>query len=303
MAIGEQLLQEVSLNLLRLASVYLPDEVVEALKKALDNETDPMARKQLEAILTNIDLSKEKRAAICQDTGLPLFFINLGIKVQLEGDPTKAFWEAVKKATPMVPLRQNCIHPITFQNLGNNTGWGIPAIHWEIVSGSDYMDITAATKGFGSEIHTATAWILTSENIQKAAMRAVLDVVEDTMGEACPPVVISVGIGGTSDVSTYNAKKGLFRMPFGADHPDPMVAELERKILTAVNNTKLGPMGFGGNNYALALNIEIAGTHTSIVPITVTFQCWADRYASARIYNDGKVEYISHKDALEYLKN
>jgi fumarate hydratase subunit alpha len=203
----------------------------------------------------------------------------------------------------MIPLRQNCIHPVTFQNLGNNTGWGIPAVHWEIIGGNDYMDITVATKGFGSEIHTATAWILTSEDIQKAAMRAVLDVVEDTMGEACPPVVISVGIGGTSDISTFNAKKGLFRTPFGADHSDPMIAKLERKILTAVNNTKLGPMGFGGNNYALALNIEIAGTHTSIVPITVTFQCWADRYASARIYNDGRVEYISHKDALEYLSN
>jgi fumarate hydratase subunit alpha len=132
-------------------------------------------------------------------------------------------------------------------------------------------------------------------------MRAVLDVVEDTMGEACPPVIISIGIGGTSDVSTYNAKKGLFRTPFGASHPDPLIAQMEREILSSVNNTKLGPMGFGGNNYALALNIEIAGTHTSIVPITVTFQCWADRYASARIYNDGRVEYISHPDALEYL--
>lgn len=303
MAITEQLLQEVSLNLLRLASVYLPDEVVETLKKALDNETDPIAKKQLEAILINIDLAKEKKTAICQDTGLPLFFVTLGIRAHLEGDPIKAFREAVKEATLMVPLRQNCIHPVTFQNSGNNTGWGIPAVHWEIISGSDCMDITVATKGFGSEIHTATAWVLTSENIKKATLRAVLDVVEDTMGEACPPVIISIGIGGTSDVSTFNAKKGLFRIPFGADHPDPMIAEMEKEILIAVNNTKLGPMGFGGNTYALALNIEIAGTHTSIVPITVTFQCWADRYASARIYNNGKVEYISHKNAVEYLRN
>ncbi|MDD5016971.1 MAG: fumarate hydratase [Eubacteriales bacterium] len=302
MAISEQLLKEVSLNLLKLASMYLPDEVVEALKKARDNETEPIAIKQLDAILINIGLSKDKKVAICQDTGLPLFFINLGTGVRLDGDPIRAFWDAAKIATKEVPLRQNCIHPITFKNLGTNTGWGIPAVHWEIVPESDYMDITAATKGFGSEIHTATAWVLTSEDIRKAAMRAVLDVVEDTMGEACPPVIVSLGIGGTSDVSTYNAKKGLFRVPFGADHPDPMIAEMEREMLQAVNKTSLGPMGFGGNNYALALNIEIAGTHTSIVPITVTFQCWADRYASARIYNDGRVEYISHPDALAYFK-
>ncbi len=300
MAISEQLLNEVSFNLLKLASTYLPDEVVMALKKAYDSETEPIARKQLEAILTNIELARKNRVPICQDTGLPLFFINLGTDVKLTGDPYRAFWSAAEKATKAVPLRQNCIHPVTFQNSGTNTGWGIPAVHWEIIAGADYMDITAATKGFGSEIHTATAWVLTSEDIKKAAMRAVLDVVEDTMGEACPPVIISMGIGGTSDLSTYNAKKGLFRIPFGADHPDQMIAQMERDMLKAVNDMKLGPMGYGGNSYALALNVEIAGSHTSIVPITVTFQCWADRYSSARIYNDGRVEYISHSKALEY---
>ena len=300
MAINEGLLQEVSVNLLKLASVYLPDEVVTALKKAYESETGAIAKKQLEAILANIELAKSKKTAICQDTGIPIFFINIGTKVQLKGNPVNAFWEAVKIATEKVPLRQNVIHPVTFQNLGTNTGWSIPALHWDIVPDSDYMDITVATKGIGSEIRTATAWVLTSENIRKAAMRAVLDIVEDTMGEACPPVLIGIGIGGTSDLSTYNAKKGLFRIPFGADHPDPLIAEMEQEILSAVNNTKLGPMGFGGNSYALALNIEIAGTHTSSVPITVTLQCWADRYASARIYNDGKVEYISHANAIEY---
>lgn len=302
MAINEQVLSDVSFNLLKLAATYMPDEVVAALQKAYDNETEVAARTQLKAILKNIEIAKEKKIAICQDTGLPLFFIKLGTKVQLEGDPDKAFRAAVEKATLQVPLRQNAIHPLTYHNPGTNTGLGIPAIHWEIVPDSDCMEITVATKGFGSEIRTSIAWVLVSEDMTKAAYKAVLDVVEDSMGEPCPPVIIGVGIGGTSDVAAYNAKKGLFRTPFGADHPDPAVAKMEKEILEAVNNTKLGPMGYGGNNYALALNIELAHTHNSIAPIVVTFQCWADRYSSAKIYNDGRVEYISHKDALEYCK-
>jgi fumarate hydratase subunit alpha len=301
LAIGEKTLEAVSLNLLKLASTYLPDEVVGALRKAYETEEKPIAKKQFEAILTNIRLAKEKKIPICQDTGLPLFFLKLGTSVKIEGNPENAVTAAVRKATIQVPLRQNCIHPITFQNLGDNTGWGIPAMHWDIIPDSDCLDIMVATKGFGSEIHTATAWVLSSENTRDATIRAVLDIVEDTMGEACPPVIIGVGVGGTSDISTYNAKKSLFRTPFGADHHDPMIAALEKDILKAVNDMKLGPMGFGGNNYALAANIEIAGTHTSIVPITVTFQCWADRYASARIYDDGRVEYVSHPDAKALL--
>lgn len=303
MAITEKLIYEVSVNLLKLASMYLPDEVVGALERALDGETAPAARTQLQAILKNIEIAKNDKVAICQDTGLPIFLNKLGTRVTLEGDPVRAFWDAAAEATKAVPMRQNVIHPITFQNLGTNTGWEVPVVHWELLPDSDFLEITCATKGFGSEIRTATAWVLTSEDIEKAAMRAVLDVVEDSMGEPCPPVIISLGIGGTSDLSTYNAKKGLFRVPFGADHPDPAIAKLEQAMLRAVNATKLGPMGYGGNNYCLAVNIEVAGSHTSIVPITVTFQCWADRYSAARIYNDGRVEYQTHKDALEYLKD
>ena len=300
MAIQESQLRNVAQDLMILASTYLPDEVVQALEKARDNETQPVARAQLDAILENIKIAKADTIGLCQDSGLPLFFMKLGTKVTLEGDPTRALWDAVENATRNIPLRQNCIHPLTFENSGTNTGWMIPSIHWDILAGEDYLEILCAPKGFGSEIRTTTAWVLSSEDTVAAAKRAVLDVVEDTMGEPCPPVIIGVGIGGTYDLAALNAKRSLFRTPFGTDHPDPQVAELEREIKDAVNATKLGPMGFGGDTYAMAVNIEIAGSHTSIVPITVTYQCWADRYASARIYQDGRVVFLSHKDGAEY---
>jgi len=299
MAISEELLQKISFNLLSLASIYLPEEIVNALKKSLKQETENIAKTQLEIILKNVEMAAKDKVCLCQDTGLPLFFIKLGTKVQLLGNPEKALWKAVEITTKEVPLRQNCIHPLTFKNSGTNTGWGIPDIHWEIVPDSDCLEITAIVNGFGPEIRFAQTWVLTSEQTSRAAVKAVLDVVEDSMGEPCPPIIVGIGIGGTAYISMYNAKKALFRIPFNSRHSDPLVADLEKEILEAVNDTKLGPMGFGGNNYALAVNIEIAGSHTAVVPISVGFQCWASRYSTAKIFNNGKVEYITHSKLIK----
>jgi len=154
----------------------------------------------------------------------------------------------------------------------------------------------AVPKGFGSEMRATISWVLTSEDIGRGAVKAVLDVVEDAMGEPCPPVIIGVGIGGFADSSMAMAKKALFRTPMGTKNADPVVAALETEIFEAVNAMGLGPMGFGGKTYALAVHAEIAGSHTAVVPVSVIFQCWACRYSKARIYNDGRVEYITHPE-------
>lgn len=299
MAITESLLKDVSKELLKLSSIYLPNEVVGLLKECLKKETTTTAQAQIKAILKNIETAAKNRVGLCQDTGLPIFFIQFGLGTTLEGDPQKALWDAVEEATLDVPLRQNCIHPLTYKNSGTNTGWGIPVIHWEIVPEKAYLEITAVPKGFGSEIRSSQAWILTSDRVEEAAVKAVLDVVEDSLGEPCPPVIIGLGIGGTSDLSMHNAKKALFRTPICAPHPDESVAALEEKILTSVNDTEIGPMGFGGHTYAMGVNIELAGSHTAVVPISVAFQCWAARYSTARIYDNGQVDYITHSKDKE----
>ena len=119
---------------------------------------------------------------------------------------------------------------------------------------------------------------------------------EDSKGEPCPPNIIGIGLGGTADVAMHNAKRALFRTPLGSHNPDPSAAELEEKLFRAINDTKLGAMAVGGDTLALAVHVEIAGSHTAIVPVAVIFECWAHRYSTARVYDDGRIEYITHPE-------
>ncbi len=298
MPIPPTAIEKVAYDLLCRAAISLPRDVKEALLRAREGESNAMARGQLDAILANVQLAEQTGTSICQDTGVPLFFVKLGTACQVEGDPEGAIAEAVERATRDVPLRQTVIHPLSFENPGTNTGWGVPIVHYELLPGAHWLEITATTKGFGAEMRSAIAWILTSEEIRKAAVRIVLDTVEDAAGEPCPPVIVGIGIGGTAELCLLNAKRALFRTPLGSPHPDPEVASLEREILAAVNATGLGPMGFGGNCYALAAHVEISGTHTALVPVGAIFQCWAHRYSTARIYDDGRVEYLTHPEEV-----
>ncbi|MGA2963207.1 MAG: fumarate hydratase [Candidatus Korobacteraceae bacterium] len=296
MAISEQLLEDIIFNLMKKASIELPIDVQNALKSGYACEESLAAKGQLGAILNNCRIAFEKQVGLCQDTGVPMFYADLGLNCRLEGNLMEAAQKALIRATEEVPLRPNVINPLTRQNSGTNTGWGIPYIHWEVISGSDYLDITAVPKGFGSESRASQCWVVTSEDVGRAVVKAVLDVVEDSMGEPCPPVIIGIGIGGFADSSMIMAKKALFRSPIRTANPDPTVAALETEIYEAVNAMGLGPMGVGGKTYALGVHAEMSGSHTAIVPVSVVFQCWACRYSKARIHSDGRVEYITHPE-------
>lgn len=299
MSIPSQTVESVAYNLLRLAATRLPRDVKAALVRARQSESDPTAQGQLDAILANVRLAEETNTSICQDTGVPLFFVKLGTGCQLQGDLPGALTAAVERATRDVPLRQTVIHPISFKNPGTNTGWGTPVIHYDLLPEVPYLEVTATTKGFGAEMRSALVWVLTSEDVRKAALKVVLDTVEDAAGEPCPPVIVGLGIGGTAEMSMLNAKRSLFRSPLGSPHPDGDVAALEGEILRAVNSLGFGPMGFGGDNYALAVHAELCGAHTALVAVSVIFQCWAHRYSTARIYDDGRVEYLTHQEEAD----
>ena len=296
LGISEKLLEDVVFNLMKYASIELPKDVINNLRKCYENEDTLIAKSQLESIFKSIEISQEQQIGLCQDTGIPAVYMDLGLNCKLENDPVSAITRAIARATKEVPLRQNVINPLTKKNSGTNTGWGMPYIHWDVISGADFVEVMAVPKGFGSEIRATQCWVLTSEDISRGALKAVLDVVEDSMGEPCPPLIVGVGIGGFADTSMALAKKALFREPIGSNHPDPIVADLENEILEAVNEIGLGPMGVGGKTYALGVHAEICGSHTAVIPITVMFQCWACRYSKARIYNDGTVEYITHPE-------
>jgi len=289
----EDLIENVAVNLLRLAVTELPNDVKAALKNAYDKERSPMGKIQLKAILDNIRLAEEKGAPICQDTGLISFYLKAGSQFEGLDRIEKILKKAVIRATVEVPLRPNTLDPFTQKNANNNTGRHVPHIHWKIVSG-DFLEITAFPKGGGSENMCALKMLKPAEGLS-GLKKFVVESVVKAGGMPCPPTIIGVGIGGGADIAMELAKTALLR-PLDEPHPNPIVEQLEEELLEAINRTGIGPMGLGGDFTALALRIEYAHRHPASYPVAIAFQCWAARRATARIYADGSVEYLSHKD-------
>jgi len=258
-------------DLLRKAEIELPDDVESALRKAETAEESQVAKSQLEAILKNLEIAKKHGVPMCQDTGIMIFFAELGTEFQPGFDLEAALREAVILATAEVPLRPNAVDPLTRKNSGDNTGVGIPDIHWKLVPGNQ-LKITAAPKGAGSENMSALRMFNPTEtgNIRNF----VLETIVNAGGMPCPPLTIGVGIGGSSDAAARLAKEALLE-PLDA----PMDG-LEREILETVNSLGIGCMGLGGSTTALAVHVKTAYCHTASLPVAVNIQCWANRHAS-----------------------
>jgi fumarate hydratase subunit alpha len=290
--INQETVSAITRELLRRATIKLPLYVKEAILQAYERETSQRARDQLRIILDNISIAEEYNLCVCQDTGVPLFYVKVGSAVSVEGDIREAIARGTKLATEEIPLRQNVIHPLTKKNSGTNTGWGMPYVHFDVEPDVDYMEITVLPKGFGSEAKTSLLYIATSEDIALGLTKCVLETVLSALGEPCPPYIIGIGLGGTAEIATWLAKKAFLR-PLGASNPDPLVAKLEADLLQAVNKTGIGAMGVGGSVTALGVHIEFCGTHTAAVPVAISFQCWAARSSTARIYSNDRVEYLT----------
>ncbi len=262
---------ECVVDLLRKAHTKLPDDVLTALRKAAEEEENEVARRNLEAILRNVEAAGRRGVPMCQDTGIPVFFVEIGREVNLDFDLRSAIEEGVRKATKEVPLRANAVHPVTRVNSGDNTGKHIPPINVEIVEG-DEMRITVMPKGAGSE-NVSRLKMMTPAEVGKIE-RFIVETILEAGGKPCPPVIVGVGIGGTFDVSAKLAKKALLRNLSEMD-------ERERKILESINSLGIGPMGLGGKTTALAVLIEEGHCHTASLPVAVNVQCWASRRAEA----------------------
>jgi fumarate hydratase subunit alpha len=265
--------------------------VKEELEKALGQEEEEVTRHQLETILENISIAEDRDIPVCQDTGVPIFFVKVGRNGSDIREAAAAITEGTVKATKAIPLRENVIHPLTKENSGTNTGWRMPFIYYEMIP-EDFSEIQVLLKGFGSEAKTSLAYIPTSEDVVKGTLKFVLDCARKAFGEPCPPYILGVGMGGTSDIAALLAKKAFLRLPLGKKNPDPAAADLEERLLKAVNATGIGSMGMGGKTTALAVHVELCGTHSAAVPVVVAIQCWADRQAAVRIHSNGTFEFL-----------
>lgn len=273
--ISQKEIEDTICKLFKHAVIELPPDVKRALEKAYEKETSQIAKLNLEAILENIKAARELKIPMCQDTGLPIVFVKQGnVKVE---ELYEGIRKGVEKATREIPLRPNVVDPLTRKNTGNNTGNGIPQIDVELID-EDHIELTVFPKGFGSENNNALKMGLPGEGAE-GVKEFVLDTVIKAGGKPCPPIVVGVGIGGSSDMVMKMAKKALLR-EVGVFHPEERIANLERDILKLVNQTGIGPMGLGGDTTALDVKIEMADTHTAGLPIGVCIQCWADRHVS-----------------------
>ncbi len=258
-------------ELFRKAETELPEDVLKALKRAYNREENEVARNTLRAIIQNVEASRKLRVPMCQDTGLPIIFVEIGQELCLNFNLRDAIVEGVKRATKEVPLRPNAVHPLTRENPGTNVGMHVPVVTTEIIEG-DKLKLTVMPKGAGSENVSALRMLLPSQ--AGDVERFVLEVVKGAGGKPCPPIVVGVGIGSTFDGAAKLAKKALLRNMTEMD-------EFELGLLEKVNSLGIGPGGLGGDTTALAVLVEMGHCHTASLPVAVNIQCWANRRASA----------------------
>ncbi len=291
--ISESVVKEVTIDLLKRAVTTLPDDIKEALRKALELEEEPIAQMQLRNILDNVNLARNEHLPMCQDTGIQIFYVTLGKTLGAKSaiNIGKAIKDGVIQATRQIPLRPNAVHPITRHNPGDNTGVRIPYINYRF-SNEDYLEITVMPKGAGSENMSTLAMLLPSQGL-KGIKEFALNTILEAKGKPCPPTIMGMGIGGSADIAMKLAKEALLR-PVDSHHPEPRIAELENELYEAINAIGIGPMGLGGRTTVLGVNIEYAYCHTASLPVAINLQCWAARSAKARIHGDGSIEHITH---------
>ncbi|MDP6560530.1 MAG: fumarate hydratase [Candidatus Binatia bacterium] len=261
------------------ANYNLPEDVVDAIRKAREREEASRAQKVLDTILQNAEFASQNKLALCQDTGTAVLFLELGQDVHIQGDLHQALLEGVSHGYKTGFLRSSMVRqPFSSRkNTGDNTP---PVVHTDIVPG-DKLKITVMPKGGGCENMSRLAILKPGEG-RKGVIDFVLRTIEESGGNPCPPVILGVGIGGTAEYVMTLAKRSLLRK-VGQHNPDPEVMELENELLERVNATGIGPQAWGGRTTALAVNVETYPAHITALPVGVNVQCHSARFKTAEL--------------------
>ncbi len=257
------------------ANHYLSKDMKAVLDQAAENEKAPLGKQILNQLEENLRIAAEDMIPICQDTGMAVIFLEIGQDVHFEGGLLEdAVNEGVRQGYEEGFLRKSVVKdPLIRENTKDNT----PAvIHYEIVSG-DKVKITVAPKGFGSENMSRIFMLKPADGIE-GVKEAILTAVKEAGPNACPPMVIGVGIGGTFEKCAWMAKKALTR-PVDEHSPIPYIREMEEELLHRINKTGIGPGGLGGSTTAFAVNINTYPTHIAGLPVAVNICCHVNRHA------------------------
>lgn len=259
------------------AAYDLEPDVRAALTGAAESEKSPLGKDVLGQIVKNYEIAGAENVPMCQDTGLAVFFIDVGREVSFDGSMEDAVNEGVRLGYEKGYLRKSVCHPLKRENTGDNT----PAvIHTRLIEG-DRVRIKVAPKGAGSENMSRLAMLKPAQGVD-GIKDFVVETVKQAGGNPCPPIIVGVGIGGNFELSAILSKKALLR-PVGSPNPDGELGALEQELLESVNKLGIGPMGFGGTTTALSVHVETSPCHIASLPVAVNIQCHADRHKEAVI--------------------
>jgi len=267
----EQITKRVKEAVVR-ANVELDDNMISALKDALNREESEIGREVIHELIKNAEIARREGIPMCQDTGIATIFVRIGQEVSITGGNLyDALEEGVRQGYNEGYLRKSVCHPLTRENTKDNTP---PIIHTDIVSG-DVLTIWIMPKGGGAE-NVSRLYMLNPTESWGVIKEKIIETIKEAGGKACPPLIIGVGIGGNFETAPLLAKKSLLRS-VGSKNSDPDLADMEMELLKEINKLGIGPQGLGGRITALAVHINMMPCHIASLPVAINIQCNANR--------------------------
>lgn len=284
-----------------LTATHLPDDVLAKLKECQETETDPMQKTLYDAYFTNLELAKKLNRPCCQDTGLLHFYIEAGTNFPYLDMVEEALREAVHNATYSVPLRQNTVNYFEERNTNDNTGERMPWIHWDLVPGGEDLEIITYLAGGGCCL-PGNSKVFKPSDGYASIVQSVFDTVSDLGLNACPPLIVGVGLGHNMENAAMLSKKAYLR-PLGTKHQHPKAAALEEELLKGLNRMGIGAQGMRGNTAAMEVHVESSARHTATIAVAVNVACYAHRRGVIRFHKDLSYEVLNYKDADTYMND
>lgn len=276
-------------------SKHLPDDVLAKLKELRTQETTPLAKVVYDSMFTDLDMAEKLDRPCCQDTGVIQYFVQIGSHFPHIDEMEDALRDAVKVATKLAPLRHNAVEIFDEKNTGNNVGTRIPWIDWEVVPQRDDVRVYTYMAGGGCSL-PGTAKVLMPLEGYEGVVKFVFDQITSYGINACPPLLVGIGIAGSVEVAAKLSKKALLR-PIGSRNSNPRGAMMEQRIEKGLNEIQIGPGGLTGANSVMGVHIEQAARHPATIAVGLSTGCWAHRRSLLHIFADLSYEVLSHKGA------
>jgi len=283
-------------RLISYSSKVLPDDIYTKLEELRAKESDRLGTIIFDTMFENQSLARKLDRPCCQDTGVLQFFINCGADFPLIGELEQLLKEAVILATDTAPLRHNSVETFDEYNTGTNIGRGVPSIFWDIIPNSDACEIYTYMAGGGCTL-PGKAMVLMPGAGYEGLVKFVLDIMTSYGLNACPPLLVGIGVATSTETAALLSKKALLR-PLGTHNDNKKAAQLETLLEDGINEIGLGPQGVSGNSSVMGVHIENAARHPSTIGVAVNVGCWSHRKSHIKFDKDLNYKIISHKGVV-----